>query len=44
MCLGHSCGHPQGGALQNMDVYGDTTEVCEPLHRRKMQCFNIIKI
>jgi hypothetical protein len=33
-CFGHSCGHPQGGALKGF-IHRDTTNVCEPVHSHK---------
>ena len=39
--FGHSCGHPEGGALQRMDV-SRYKKVCEPVHRCKiLRCNNV---
>lgn len=35
-CFGHSCDHPQGGALQRIDQYRYFTKVCEQMHTCKI--------
>ena len=37
--FGHSCGQPEGGALQKMDT-SILYKVCDPVHRCKILYFN----